>query len=131
LLIQEFADQAKEILDQTKKAIEQKCKVFDKMNIDMIDKGAPEAKVNTGLKAFRESLKLAGTASSIIDANAFSKGADLALGFGGAVGGKSMTRSQARFWIKLCWMRHDLYRAILGGPPLAFNAQNGVNQVGF
>lgn len=57
LLIQEFTDQAKKILEQTKKTIEQKCKVFDKMIVGMVNKGAPEAKVKAQLKGLNEAIK--------------------------------------------------------------------------
>lgn len=57
LLIQEFTNQAKDILDQTTKTIEQKCKVFDKMIVGMVNKGAPEAKVKAQLKGLNEAIK--------------------------------------------------------------------------
>ena len=57
LLQQEFKDQAKEILDMTKKMIEQKCKVFDKLFVSMIDKGASKADVDKQLKGLNEAIK--------------------------------------------------------------------------
>jgi hypothetical protein len=57
LLQNEFKDQAKEILDMTKKMIEQKCKVFDKLFVSMIDKGAKKADVEKQLKGLNEAIK--------------------------------------------------------------------------
>ncbi|EAQ03152.1 hypothetical protein OB2597_13448 [Pseudooceanicola batsensis HTCC2597] len=69
LLQQEFQAQAKEILDQTVKMIEQKCKVFDKLFDDMIKKGASVNDVKkqlTGLnKAISEDMKVANKAAEL------------------------------------------------------------------
>ncbi|WP_375175990.1 hypothetical protein [Pseudooceanicola sp.] len=69
LLQQEFQAQAKDILDQTVKMIEQKCKVFDKLFDDMIKKGASVDDVKKQLaglnKALAEDMKVANKAAEM------------------------------------------------------------------
>jgi hypothetical protein len=57
LLQNEFKDQAKEILDMTTKMIEQKCKVFDKLFVDMVAKGAKKEDVEKQLKGLNDAIK--------------------------------------------------------------------------
>lgn len=57
LLQQEFQTQASDILDQTKKTIEQKCKVFDKLIVGMVNKGADKKEVEKQLKGLNDAIK--------------------------------------------------------------------------
>ncbi|KIC47731.1 hypothetical protein [Tateyamaria sp. ANG-S1] len=57
LLVQKFQSQASEILEQTKDTIENKCKVFDKLIVGMIDKGADDKKVKAQLKGLNDAIK--------------------------------------------------------------------------
>jgi len=57
LLIQEFQAQASEILEQTQQTIEQKCKVFDKLIVGMVNKGADDKKVKAQLKGLNDAIK--------------------------------------------------------------------------
>ena len=57
LLQQEFQSQASEILDQTKKTIEQKCKVFDKLFVQMVAKGASEKDMKKQLAGLNDAIK--------------------------------------------------------------------------
>lgn len=57
LLQQEFVAAAQEVLDQTVKTIEQKCKVFDKLFVDMVKKGASEKDMEKQLKGLNEAIK--------------------------------------------------------------------------
>lgn len=57
LLIQEFQAQADDILTQTKKTIEDKCKVFDKLFVSMVAKGATDKEMKAQLKGLNEAIK--------------------------------------------------------------------------
>lgn len=57
LLQQEFQASAMEVLEQTQKTIEQKCKVFDKVFVQMVSKGASEKDMAKQLKGLNEAIK--------------------------------------------------------------------------
>lgn len=57
LLLQEFQSQADSILEQTKKTVEQKCKVFDKLFVSMVAKGASDKEMKAQLKGLNEAIK--------------------------------------------------------------------------
>ena len=57
LLVQEFQSQADAILAQTIKTVEQKCKVFDKVFVGMVAKGASEKDMKAQLKGLNEAIK--------------------------------------------------------------------------
>lgn len=57
LLQGEFKDQAKAILDQTVKTVEQKCKVFDGVFVQMANKGAPKKLMEKQLKGLNDAIK--------------------------------------------------------------------------
>lgn len=57
LLLQEFQSQADDILTQTKRTIEQKCKVFDRLFVDMINKGADKKQVEKQLKGLNDAIR--------------------------------------------------------------------------
>lgn len=69
LLLQEFKSQASEILDQTKKPIEHKCKVFDKLFVDMVNKGASDKDMKKQLdglnKAIQDDMRVAQKAAEM------------------------------------------------------------------
>lgn len=57
LLQQEFQTQASEILDQAKKTIEQKCKVFDKLFVAMVQKGASDKDMKKQLAGLNNAIE--------------------------------------------------------------------------
>ncbi|WP_237217614.1 hypothetical protein [Ruegeria lacuscaerulensis] len=57
LLQQEFQASASEVLEQTKKTIEQKCKVFDKAFVQMVNKGASDKDMQKQLKGLNDAIK--------------------------------------------------------------------------
>jgi hypothetical protein len=57
LVLQEFKNQAKDILDQTVKTIEQKCKVFDNLFVQMATKGATDKDMEKQLKGLNDAIK--------------------------------------------------------------------------
>ena len=57
LLQQEFQTQASEILDQAKKTIEQKCKVFDKLFVAMVQKGASDKDMKKQLAGLNSAIQ--------------------------------------------------------------------------
>lgn len=70
LLQQEFQAAASDVLEQTKKTIEQKCKVFDKAFVQMVNKGASEKDMEKQLKGLNDAIKN--------DVKVAEKGAELA-----------------------------------------------------
>lgn len=69
LLQQEFQSQASEILDQTKATIQRKCEVFDKLFVQMVNKGASEKDMKKQLAglntAITNDLKVAEKAAAL------------------------------------------------------------------
>lgn len=57
LLQQEFHAAADDVLEQTKKTIANKCKVFDKLFVSMVEKGADKKDMEKQLKGLNEAIK--------------------------------------------------------------------------
>ncbi|MEX0370640.1 MAG: hypothetical protein AB3N09_08415 [Tateyamaria sp.] len=57
LLIQEFDDKVQEILAQAKKTVTDKCKVFDKLFLSMVEKGADDKMMKKQLKGLNDAIK--------------------------------------------------------------------------
>ena len=57
LVLAEFQDAAKKVYDQTVATIEQKCKVFDKLFVDMATKGAKPADMEKQLKGLNSAIE--------------------------------------------------------------------------
>ncbi|WP_247676761.1 MULTISPECIES: hypothetical protein [unclassified Leisingera] len=70
LLQQEFHAGADEVLEQTKDTIEKKCKVFDKLFVQMVAKGASDKDMEKQLKGLNDAIKN--------DVKVAEKGAELA-----------------------------------------------------
>ncbi|MGR3620837.1 hypothetical protein [Pseudophaeobacter sp.] len=70
LLQQEFQAAASDVLDQTKETIEKKCKIFDKLFVDMVNKGASDKDMTKQLKGLNDAIKN--------DVKVAEKGAELA-----------------------------------------------------
>lgn len=70
LLQQEFQAAASDVLEQTKETIEKKCKIFDKLFVDMVNKGASDKDMTKQLKGLNDAIKN--------DVKVAEKGAELA-----------------------------------------------------
>lgn len=70
LLQQEFQAAASDVLEQTKETIEKKCKIFDKLFVQMVNKGASEKEMEKQLKGLNDAIKN--------DVKVAEKGAELA-----------------------------------------------------
>lgn len=70
LLQQEFQAAANDVLEQTKQTIEKKCKIFDKLFVQMVNKGASEKDMEKQLKGLNDAIKN--------DVKVAEKGAELA-----------------------------------------------------